>query len=208
MKKQQVGGFTLCDDGVYRWPYELDLYRDPVILFTVLKIFFWVFFGIWAFSVLISVNDVRFWWEGFRKLTKVFAILTASMLALAAVSYFIYAAVMGGRYCVIFEMDETGVRHTQMAKQVKKAEAMSLIVTLVGLASKNPAAMGAGLLSGTKTSTYTAYQRVKKMKVLRRRNTIKLNETFSRNQIYAESADFDFVLEYLSQRLPAEAKKK
>lgn len=208
MKEQKNTGFALCDDGVYRWPYELDLYHNPVILFLVMKIIFWSFFGIWAFTILISANEVRFWWEGFWQDTKVFGILIAVILALTVISYFIYAAIMGGKYCVVFEMDEKGIRHTQMAKQVKKAEAMSFIVALAGLAAKNPTAMGAGLLSGSRTSTYTEYKRAKKMQVLRRRNTIKLNETFSKNQIYAEPEDFDFVLDYISQRLPAKVRQK
>ena len=28
----------LCPDGVYRWTYEFDMRRNPMILFTVLKV--------------------------------------------------------------------------------------------------------------------------------------------------------------------------
>lgn len=27
-----------CPDGVYRWVYELDMYRNPVVLYAVLKV--------------------------------------------------------------------------------------------------------------------------------------------------------------------------
>ena len=40
---------TLYPDGKYRWVYEMNLYTNPTILFLVLKIFFWICFGLWVF---------------------------------------------------------------------------------------------------------------------------------------------------------------
>ena len=40
------------------------------------------------------------------------------------------------------------------------------------------------------------------MKPLRRWNTIKVNEPFAKNQIYCDSEDFDFVLNYILEHCP------
>jgi hypothetical protein len=184
-------------DGVYRWTYELSLYKNPTILFLIWKIFGWICFGIWAFTTLISVGDYGFWWEGFWDNTKIFLLVAAGMFVLSTIGYFLYALMMGGKYCAIFEMDENGVCHTQMQKQVKRAEAISLLTILVGIAAKRPATVGAGLMSSAKTSMYSDFAKVKSVKAYPRRQVIKVNAPFNKNQVYAEKENFDFVLRYI-----------
>ena len=38
-----------CEDGSYRWVYEFDMLKNPIIILTVLKIFVLVLVGIWVF---------------------------------------------------------------------------------------------------------------------------------------------------------------
>ena len=186
------------NDGVYRWVYEMSLWKNPTILLLLWKIFFWICVGLWLFITLISVKDTGFWWSGFLDNTKFFGIFTLGMLLLCLIGYVVYAIVMGGKYCVMFEMDDKGVRHTQMEKQVKKAEVLSLLTVLAGAAAKNPTAVGAGLMSSAKTTMYSEFSKVKNVKVYRRRGVIKVNSTFEKNQVYAEKADFDFVLDFIT----------
>ena len=193
---------TLGGDGVYRWAYEMSLFKNPTILFLLYKIFGWIALGLWVFVTLISAGDVGFWWKGFLNNLKFFAIFTVGLLVLCTLGYLLYAAIMGGKYCVLFEMDEKGVRHTQMQKQVKKAEVLSLITVLVGLAAKNPTAVGTGLLSSSKTTMYTEFKKVRKIKPKRGASTIILNAAGGQNQVYADKDEFDFVLEYITSRVP------
>ena len=104
-------------------------------------------------------------------------------------------------------MDEKGVRHTQMQKQVKKAEVLSLITVLVGLAAKNPTAVGTGLMSSAKTAMYTEFKKVRKIKPKRGASTIILNAAGGQNQVYADKDDFDFVLDYITSRVPVKETK-
>ncbi len=198
---------TLGEDGKYRWSYELHLLKNPVILFLIWKIMFWIFFGIWVFVVLCSMNSPHFWWAGFLKNLKFFAIFVAAMLALCFLGYLLYAALMGWKYKVEFVMDENGVVHTQEPMQAKKARTLSLLTALAGLLSKNPTTVGVGLNASAKTSSTSEFSKVKRMKVLPRMHTIKLNAPLNKNQVYADGEDFQFVLEYISQRVPASARK-
>ena len=52
--------------------------------------------------------------------------LLLGMTALVGVSYLIYAAVMGWRYVVEFEMDDRGLVHRQVASQARKARKLGL----------------------------------------------------------------------------------
>ena len=56
-------------DGIYRWTYELNMYRNPTVLITVLKVLGLSMGLVWLFVVLISMGDRRFWWDGFLSTT-------------------------------------------------------------------------------------------------------------------------------------------
>ena len=77
---------------------------------------------------------------------------------------------------------------------------------MAGVAGGSPGTAGAGLLAGTKNSQHSDFSKVKKMKVSRRFNTVKLDSPFSHNQIYAEAEDFDFIVEYISERVNIKGK--
>ena len=61
---------------------------------------------------------------------------------------------------------------------------------------------GTGLLAATKNEQATEFIKVKRMRSFRVFHTIKLDSLLNHNQIYAEPEDFDFVLEYISKRIP------
>ena len=125
------------NDGKHRWVYEMNLYKNPTILLLVLKIFFWICVGIWVFMIILELFDGYVTWEDIVNWTKYFAIFLVGWLAFCTLCYYIYALIMGGKYCVLFEMDEDGVLHKQMPKAVKKAQIISALTVLAGLASKN-----------------------------------------------------------------------
>ena len=188
---------TRGEDGVYRWVYELNLYTNPTILVLIWKIFGVICLGMWILMVLMDIGDSDFWWAGFFDVTRACLLFTLGFLLLCLVGYLVYAMMMGGKYCVLFEMDEKGVNHIQMAPQVKKAEAIGLLTMLIGAAAGKPGVVGTGLLAGARTSMYSSFDAVKSVEPFPRRNLIKVNEFLSKNQVYAEDEDFAFVLDFI-----------
>ena len=102
---------------------------------------------------------------------------------------------------VLFEMDENGILHRQMQKQVKKAELLGFITAMVGILAKRPTTVGAGLLAATKTSSYSTFSAVRSVKAYRYWHLIKVNEPFCLNQVYVDE-DFDFVYNYIRSHCP------
>ena len=188
------------ENGIYRWTYELNMYRNPTVLITVLKILGLSMGLVWLFTVLISIGDRRFWWDGFLSETKVFALVMLGFIVLGAVSYYLYALIQGGRYCVLFEMDEQGVKHTQLARQFKRAQVVAALTTLAGAATGNPTVMGSGILAGSRASLYSDFASVKKLTAAKERNVIYLDSLFNHNQVYVEDADFDEVYDFIAAR--------
>ena len=60
--------------------------------------------------------------------------------------------------------------------------------------------VGAGVLSMSRTSMYSAFDDVKELEILPKQHLICLNESLNRNQVYADEEDFAFVAEYIKAR--------
>ena len=188
-------------DGKFRWTYEMSLYKNPTFLLMVIKIFFWIIFGIFVFSSLLQVGDRDFWFDGLLGQVKAFGIILGVMLALCVIGYLIYALMMGGKYVVRFEMDENGVSHTQSTAQAEKARKIGTATMAVGALAGKPGVVGIGMQSGARTSMTTDFERVKSVKAYKNRSVIKVNEVLSKNQVYCDGDDFDFILDYIQQRV-------
>ena len=190
-----------CDDGTYRWVYEFDMLKNPIILLTVLKIFLLVLVGMWVVFGLFRIGNDGFI-GAFAAQTKELLIPAAILFGLSIAAYIILACIYGWKYCVLFEMNETGIRHIQMEKQYKKAQALGWLTAMAGAAAGKPGAAGTGLLAATKNEQATEFGKVNRMRVFRAFHTIKLDALLNHNQIYAEPEDYEFVLDYISKRIP------
>ena len=191
----------LYPDGKYRWIYEYHMMKNPIIIFVVYKIFGGILLVSWAVFCLIFLEGGE-GWDGIWGMTKVTLLLAAIFFVLIPLGYTLTAATNGWKYVVLFEMDDNGLVHRQMQAQVKKAKAIGWLTVLAGLASGNPTTVGIGLTSATKTSSVSNFAKVRSVKSLRRWNTIKVNEPMSKNQVYVEKEDFDFVYQYIVARCP------
>ena len=185
-----------CEDGFYRWYYDFNMYKNPTILITVFKVLGLSFGIVWVFIGIVSLIEGD-GLDGFISSTKVFAILIAVFAFIGSISYLIVAGMYGGSYMVLFEMNDKQVKHIQMPKQFKKAEAIGWIAMFVGLAAGRPSQVGQGLLVASKQSSTSVFENVASVKVRRKRNTIHVNQLLDKNQVYAYDEDFDFVEQFI-----------
>ena len=192
---------TLCEDGKYRWTYELNLFTNPTVLFLVWKIFFFVILGIFAFTAVIDVFEWGLDSERLLETLKFFGFFMIGMTALTALGYFLYAAMNGGKYTVEFEMDAKGINHKQTESQAKRARKVGKALVFGGLAAGRLTTVGVGLNS-QRTEMYSDFEKTKKVKAYKRRNLIKVNGLLSHNQVYTAKEDFEFVKEFIVSHCP------
>lgn len=187
---------TLCDDGKYRWVYEYDMLRNSAIFFTILKVL--------AISALVPVLILLISgaFGNIAELLKTFLLVLIIMAVLAAIAYAITAKMYGGRYCVIFTMDEEGITHAQQEKQFEKAQLAGFITAMAGASAGKPGAVGTGILAASKSEIYSDFSAVKSIRVFRKQHLIKLDYPTSHNQIYCEEDAMEFVEEYIRERCP------
>ena len=196
-KSYQGNEVRLCSDGKYRWAYEMHLLKNPTIFFTVLKVMMISIGIVWLFGLVIGLGDMDL--DYFLFWTKLSGIMLGIFVVLTIIGVLITAAILG-KYVVLFEMDEKEVVHIQMPRQVKKAEVIGFITVLVGAMAKNPTTMGVGLLAASKSRSSSEFANVRRVKAYRKRNLIKVNQLFNKNQVYVADEDFDFVYNFIKSR--------
>lgn len=190
--KHVTKNIILCDDKKYRWVYEVNLFKDLSVLGIILKIFG----GIILFGILMCFISELFGSHNYMEVLKTGGIMFAIMFGLALIGYFVYAMIMGGKYCVIFTMDYEKITHEQQPKQVKKANVVADLLTFAGALSGNPTVVGVGM-SSSNAIMHTSFLEIKKITSLKKKNTIKLDSPMNHNRVFCEKEDFDFVWDYI-----------
>lgn len=194
-------------DGKYHWYYELSLLKNPVIFITVCRVLGISIFIVYIFVVCITACDgghgvMDQIWD----ITKVFALILCGASVLALVGYLFYIVIAGSHYCVLFEMDEKGVKHTQLPKQFKKADALGTVLALAGLATGKIGRVGQGLMIKGQQSMSSDWNKATSVIINRSQNTIKVNERLFKNQVYAADEDFDFVVDFIKEHVSEKCK--
>lgn len=195
---------TLCEDGVYRWIHEYNMFKNPTILYTVYKVMFMsvAIVAIIGFIIMLLSGDLEwppfqdFSWENSKYGIIVMAFV---IFVLPLIGYLIVAKLYGGKYMVLFEMDEETIAFHQMEQTFKKSQAISWLTGLAGVATGNLAMTGMSMANSTRQSMVSEYPKVRKIIPRKRRGLIKVNHRFLHNQIYVCQEDFDFVLKYLRE---------
>ena len=187
----------------FSWNYDVNLFKDPTILVLVYKVLF-----LSCIICLLLVSCVAMCDDGIDGLidiipgAKTLLIITLIVFGVGLVGYLFYAAIMGGKYSVLFTMDNKHIVHEQIQKQSKKAKKMSFLLVLAGLLAKRPSAVGAGMISAAHTKTISTFKDVILVKAVKRFNLIMINEKFTKNRVYVNSDDYDFVLDFIIEHCP------
>jgi hypothetical protein len=198
---QVTGGIQRGQDGVWRWNYEMNMWKNPTILITVWKVMMLGgAFPVLLVTVLGLVEDGLS--EALRTFGFMFLAVGAICTGLVLLAYPVVALAYGGTYQVVFEMDEKGVNHVQVNSQYDRAQVLAWLTTLAGFGAGSAQTAGAGLLAASKKNSYSEFKKVKKIVLKPSRNVIYLNQALERNQVYAEPDSFQQVADYIVKRCP------
>ncbi len=184
-------GVVKGGDGILRWVYEMNMWKSPTLVITIWKVL--MLAAVVPALLLFFLNLGDGIGTALLAFVKVLGIVAGIVTGLMLLAYPLVAVLNGGKYCVLFEMDDQRVKHIQMQKQFKKNQLLSMIVSLAGVMAGNVQATAAGMLAGSKQSSLSSFEKVKSITVNERRHVIYVNEKLSRNQVYADTADFAFV---------------
>ena len=132
-------------DGKYRWTYKLHMLKTSSIISEVFWALLITCLITWfiVFCLLLFSGEMS--WEQFFASLGMIVLVLAILCVLCIPAYLIVAAMYGWYYIIRFTMDEDGITHEQLPRQMKKAQTLGCIVALVGLLAKRPTTAGSGL---------------------------------------------------------------
>ena len=179
----------------------MNMWKNPTILFLILKIFYGIFAVGGVLLVITSLTQPAYegkLWENLGY----FLIFVAFFTVLILIAYSIVAAMYGGKYIILFTMDEQGITHEQVKEQARKARKLGALTAAVGAGRGSLSMMGLGASVAARTSMSSDFSMVRSVKAYKWRNVIKIREILSNNQVYASDEDFDFVYNYIREHCP------
>ena len=187
----------LYPDGKYHWLYDLHMLKNPAVLFEVFRVFAISIgiIGVFMFVIISCEDGVSL--DSTVTILKIVGLMAAIFLGLCLIGYPLYAALLGWKYTVHFTMDEKGLVHQQTKRPEDLAQKIGCLTVLVGLLARRPGVAGAGMLAANRTAMSTEFGAVRKVKAVRWMHLIRVNETLSRNQVYVDDADFEFVYNFI-----------
>lgn len=192
--KDIPASITLCEDGKYRWVYELKMFRNPAVFLTVFKVL--AISSLLPFMIVVIADGFK----NFTSSLKVFLIILGIMFILCMIGYTVTAVLFKGRYCVVFTMDEDRITHAQQEKQYRKAQLAGIITAMAGAAAGKPGPAGTGLLAASRSELTSDFSTVKSIKVFPRQNMIRLDAPLSHNQIYCDDDAMEFVEKFIREK--------
>ncbi len=199
-EEQAVPGVYRLGGQKLRWSYEMSMWRNPTIFITVWTILLGIVCALALFMFFLELGSGIAHAGTLLLKFVLYGAGGATVLLLAG--YSIVALLYGGRYQVQFEMDEKGVLHTQAPGQFKRAQRLASAGLLAGAALSDPTLAGASLSASARSSSYSEFGKVDRIIARRSRNVIYIHSGLKRNQVYAGSEQFDFVLDHIVTRCP------
>ena len=192
-------GMESIEDGPFYWTYSQSLWSNPTILYTVLKVMI-----IAVFIILLLIGGLSVIEGDFDPVFLLYLTVGLSVGAsvLSFLGYAVFAAISGGKYNMLFIMDDDCIMHTVMPKEAARGNRISDITAIVGVLTGNPTLTGMGMANSGRHSMTSNFAEVKSIVQDRAHDLIKVRAGLEFNQIYASPAQYDFVLSYIASHCP------
>lgn len=199
--------FRLCDDGVYRWVYVYDLWKNYTVILEIEKIFILTAMVIMIIQGLLGIRE-----KGIVKrlisAAQEAGVILAVMTGLLLISYPIYCLLSKGKYCVLFEMDDRSIMHTRMEKKVEREDLVEWLWAANEILDSRLLSTGLSIATASEASMETVFADVRKVTVSRKGKTITLRCRITRNQVYVPDDKFEFIRDFILERCPEDSKNR
>ena len=187
--------------GELRWVYEFSFWRRPVVLLTTWLVLLFSSLVPFLLVFFASLGDEGFWGAVGLGLP-VFGLIVGFVSVLCLFAYLILGLVYGGKYLVLFKMDDRGVSHVELPRRFRRGVSACLLAAALGLSSGSMVVERSGLLSVSRLVVRLAFARVRLVKILEGRNVIILRSGLVHIRLVARSADFAYVRDFVLSRCP------
>lgn len=188
---------VINDEGKYSWIYEFDMEKNRSIFNLVLK----VVLGIYAFVAAFLLGLDLFNGSSPLWSLKILGIVLAVLLPIVFLCYKYVQKKYNNNYIMLYEMDEEGIRFSQIEDQQQITELIGFFTAMAGVVSGNYGLTGSYLTARDNTA-HSEFAKVTRITTDRNSDLISLDSPFLHNMIYVRKEDYDEVLNYIRERCP------
>lgn len=212
---------TLYEDGVYRWAYTMNMWKNRYMIRLIYKILvpllgiplllvaaMAVKNGRYLLQQGIPREDLMSFMRGDMIPIYVIGGLLVGMLLLIEIIYAICALAMHGTWRMCYEMDESAVALVRNPKTMQTMNTFGAVVGVIGLLAgktSDVARIGGTLATINETGT-SRFEFASRVKRVRKYDVLDMREFMSMNQIYVPGEDYDYVRDFILSRIPEKAR--
>ena len=187
---------TYCDNGKYRWTYELPAFRNKAIFRTVAVISAISYFVPLLILMGIFAAKGEFI-SGMQTLLPIYLLCGIALIFIVIVSYYAVGRYYGGKFSFLYEMDESGITFRRMEEDEEKTRNIAELAMLTGVLTKSLGLIGAGMSTSVNDSAYSDFSKLYSIKADPETDMIALTSFLLYNQIFVPRDDFEFVLSFI-----------
>lgn len=196
----------LCPDGKYRWVYCFNLFTNPARLFGLWGVALRVFLVVWIFVMVVSVGSYGFKLSGLWAITIAFIPWLGALMAGILLVYLIWAIALGGKYCLLYELDDRAICCTRLRREYSCKDISEMIDSYVSGESDGAQLYYAAELAVE--SVYSDFRAVRVISANESRGLIKLRGLHARNRIFTKGGDFALILGTISGNCSPQARRR
>lgn len=201
--KEYPARVTLFEDGVYRWSYDMDMWRNRYLLTFLVKV---------LAAICAPLCALILYWLGPKYMNLrtylIMALCVAGLYAMMLGIYAVCALAMRGVYHLCYEMDAETVVLVQSPATRERNDTLSAIASLARVAPGGGrlARRVGGTLAMAEVVGTTYFANITRVRPHPEWDVINLREWFGMNQIYIGAEDYAFVRDYILDHVRESAK--
>ena len=120
-------------DSNYTWDYRMRIFKDASVPKTLIKIFLFIVIAIMVFVLVLALIEGDLTTSVLIEVAEVFGLVFLGLTLLTLIAYYIvFAALHGGKYDIVYKMDEKGVSFITAKGTMDKVKKMALIGAVAG----------------------------------------------------------------------------
>ena len=163
----------LREDSVYQWTCRLDRHRKPHLLFHLMAMILIPVALVFAGFLFLSFRSgISF--SGLLSVLRILAVVLIAVTVIIGISYLITETAAGAQKVFTYEMNDYGIR----LKPSKRSPSIDL----------------------RHSADTSVFRSVRTIRIDREQHFIALNSWFLYNLIWCDPEDFDFVVNYITER--------
>ncbi len=186
-------------DSNYTWDYRMRIFKDASVPKTLIKIFLFTVIAIMVFVLALALIEGDLTTSVFIEVAEGFGLVFLGLTVLTLLSYYVvFAAIHGGKYDIVYKMDDKGVSFITAKGTMDKVKKTALLGAVAGIAAGSLPTVGSSILAATRSSMYTKFAAVTKVVIYGRNKKLVLTEShIAKNHIYAQQDNFEQISKHI-----------